>query len=165
MAVLDITAGMKLDRYKTHDIEIVVDRMVIENTPDNEKRLSESINTAMHHGENVLMVLDQDSKEVRYFSRNLMCPTSGISYQNPEPNLFSFNSPKGACDHCKGLGTVNEINAKKDYSKSKSIKAGGFAPLGEYKSSWIFKQLEIIGENSVSKLLMLSKKFQKTRWK
>jgi excinuclease ABC subunit A len=94
MAVLDITAGMKLDRYKTHDIEIVVDHGVIENTPDNEKRLSESINTAMHHGENVLMVLDQDSKEVRYFSRNLMCPTSGISYQNPEPNLFSFNSPK-----------------------------------------------------------------------
>ncbi|WP_016989087.1 excinuclease ABC subunit UvrA [Flavobacterium sp. ACAM 123] len=145
--VLDITPGMKLDRYKTHDIEIVVDRMVIENTPDNEKRLSESINTAMHHGENVLMVLDQDSKEVRYFSRNLMCPTSGISYQNPEPNLFSFNSPKGACDHCKGLGTVNEINTKKIIPNPKlSIKAGGFAPLGEYKSSWIFKQLEIIGE-------------------
>ncbi|TDE02626.1 excinuclease ABC subunit UvrA [Flavobacterium hiemivividum] len=145
--VLDITPGMKLDRYKTHDIEIVVDRMVIENTPDNEKRLSESINTAMHHGENVLMVLDQDSQEVRYFSRNLMCPTTGISYQNPEPNLFSFNSPKGACDHCKGLGTVNEINTKKIIPNPKlSIKAGGFAPLGEYKSSWIFKQLEIIGE-------------------
>jgi excinuclease UvrABC ATPase subunit len=88
---VDITC-MKLDRYKTHDIEIVVDRMVIENTPDNEKRLSESINTAMHHGENVLMVLDQDSKEVRYFSRNLMCPTSGISYQNPE--LIYFPSQK-----------------------------------------------------------------------
>jgi excinuclease ABC subunit A len=126
--VLDITAGMKLDRYKTHDIEIVVDRMVIENTPDNEKRLSESINTAMHHGENVLMVLDQDSKEVRYFSRNLMCPTSGISYQNPEPNLFSFNSPKGACDHCKGLGTVNEINTKRLF-QIQNQKAG-FAPLG-----------------------------------
>jgi excinuclease ABC subunit A len=145
--ILDITPGMKLDRYKTHDIEIVVDRMVVENTADNEKRLSESINTAMHHGENVLMVLDQDSKEVRYFSRNLMCPTTGISYQNPEPNLFSFNSPKGACDHCKGLGTVNEINTKKIIPNPKlSIKAGGFAPLGEYKSSWIFKQLEIIGE-------------------
>jgi excinuclease ABC subunit A len=145
--VLDITPGMKLDRYKTHDIEIVVDRMVVENTADNEKRLSESINTAMHHGENVLMVLDQDSKEVRYFSRNLMCPTTGISYQNPEPNLFSFNSPKGACDYCKGLGTVNEINTKKIIPNPKlSIKAGGFAPLGEYKSSWIFKQLEIIGE-------------------
>jgi excinuclease ABC subunit A len=145
--ILDITLGMKLDRYKTHDIEIVVDRMVIENAPDNEKRLSESINTAMHHGENVLMVLDQDSNEVRFFSRNLMCPTTGISYQNPEPNLFSFNSPKGACDHCNGLGTVNEINTKKIIPNPKlSIKNGGFAPLGEYKSSWIFKQLEIIGE-------------------
>lgn len=151
--VLDITLGMKLDRYKTHDIEIVVDRMVIEDTADNEKRLTESINTAMHHGENVLMVLDQDSNEVRFFSRNLMCPSTGISYQNPEPNLFSFNSPKGACDHCNGLGTVNEINPKKIIPNPKlSIKAGGFAPLGEYKSSWIFKQLEIIGEKFGFKL-------------
>ena len=145
--IRDITPGMKLDRYKTHDIEIVVDRMAIDSTPDTEKRLGESINTAMHHGENVLMVLDQDSNEVRYFSRNLMCPSTGISYQNPEPNLFSFNSPKGACDHCKGLGTVNEINLKKILPNPKlSIKAGGFLPLGEYKSSWIFKQLETIGE-------------------
>ncbi|WP_426063081.1 excinuclease ABC subunit UvrA [Flavobacterium sp. DSP2-3-1] len=151
--VLDITLGMKLDRYKTHDIEIVVDRMVIEDTADNEKRLTESINTAMHHGENVLMVLDQDSNEVRFFSRNLMCPSTGISYQNPEPNLFSFNSPKGACEHCNGLGTVNEINTKKIIPNPKlSIKAGGFAPLGEYKSSWIFKQLEIIGEKYGFKL-------------
>jgi excinuclease ABC subunit A len=146
-SILDITPGMKLDRYKTHDIEIVIDRMVVDSSVDNQKRLSESINTAMHHGENVLMVLDQDSNEIRYFSRNLMCPSTGISYQNPEPNLFSFNSPKGACDHCNGLGTINEINVKKIIPNSKlSIKAGGFAPLGEYKSSWIFKQLEIIGE-------------------
>ncbi|SFD18275.1 excinuclease ABC subunit UvrA [Flavobacterium phragmitis] len=145
--VQDLVSGMKLDRYKTHDIEIVVDRMQIENTPDNQKRLSESINTAMHHGENVLMILDQDSNEVRYFSRNLMCPSTGISYQNPEPNLFSFNSPKGACPHCNGLGTVHEINVKKIIPNPKlSIKSGGFAPLGEYKSSWIFKQLETIGE-------------------
>ncbi|GGA74349.1 UvrABC system protein A [Flavobacterium palustre] len=145
--ILDITPGMKLDRYKTHDIEIVVDRMLIDNSEDNQKRLSESINTAMHHGENVLMILDQDSQEVRYFSRNLMCPSTGISYQNPEPNLFSFNSPKGACEHCNGLGTVNEINVKKIIPDPKlSIKTGGFAPLGEYKSSWIFKQLEIIGQ-------------------
>ncbi|MEA9414517.1 excinuclease ABC subunit UvrA [Flavobacterium sp. PL02] len=145
--VQDLVTGMKLDRYKTHDIEIVVDRMVIEDTPDNQKRLSESINTAMHHGENVLMILDQDTNEVRYFSRNLMCPSTGISYQNPEPNLFSFNSPKGACAHCNGLGTVNEINVKKIIPNPKlSIKAGGFVPLGEYKSSWIFKQLEVIGE-------------------
>ncbi|KRB59156.1 excinuclease ABC subunit UvrA [Flavobacterium sp. Root186] len=145
--VQDLVAGMKLDRYKTHDIEIVVDRMLIENTEDNQKRLAESINTAMHHGENVLMILDQDTNEVRYFSRNLMCPTTGISYQNPEPNLFSFNSPKGACPHCNGLGTVHEINVKKIIPNPKlSIKSGGFAPLGEYKSSWIFKQLETIGE-------------------
>ncbi|TPG31839.1 excinuclease ABC subunit UvrA [Flavobacterium pectinovorum] len=151
--VQDLVSGMKLDRYKTHDIEIVVDRMLIENTEDNQKRLAESINTAMHHGENVLMILDQDTNEVRYFSRNLMCPTTGISYQNPEPNLFSFNSPKGACPHCNGLGTVHEINVKKIIPNSKlSIKAGGFAPLGEYKSSWIFKQLEVIGEKFGFKL-------------
>ena len=151
--IKDITPGMKLDRYKTHDIEIVIDRMVIEDTPDNEKRLSESIKTAMYHGENVLMILDQDANEIRFFSRNLMCPSTGISYQNPEPNLFSFNSPKGACDHCKGLGTVNEINLKKIIPNPKlSINKGGFAPLGEYKSSWMFKQLEIIGEKFGFKL-------------
>lgn len=151
--IKDITTGMKLDRYKTHDIEIVIDRMVVEDTPDNEKRLIESIKTAMYHGENVLMILDQDSNEIRFFSRNLMCPTTGISYQNPEPNLFSFNSPKGACDHCKGLGTVNEINIKKIIPNPKlSINKGGFAPLGEYKSSWMFKQLEIIGEKYGFKL-------------
>jgi excinuclease ABC subunit A len=151
--IKDITAGMKLDRYKTHDIEIVIDRMVIEDTADNEKRLTESIKTAMYHGENVLMILDQDTNAIRFFSRNLMCPTTGISYQNPEPNLFSFNSPKGACDHCKGLGTVNEINIKKIIPNPKlSINKGGFAPLGEYKSSWMFKQLEIIGEKYGFKL-------------
>lgn len=143
----EITTGMKLDRYKTHDIEIVIDRMVVDDTPDTEKRLSDSIKTAMNHGDNVLMVLDQDDDTVRFFSRNLMCPTSGISYPNPEPNLFSFNSPKGACDRCNGLGTVNQINLGKIIPNPKlSIKQGGFAPLGEYKSSWIFKQLEIIGE-------------------
>lgn len=158
--IKDITTGMKLDRYKTHDIEIVIDRMEIApsapegGTDDtNLKRLSESIKTAMYHGENVLMILDQDSNEIRFFSRNLMCPTTGISYQNPEPNLFSFNSPKGACDHCKGLGTVNEINLKKIIPNPKlSINKGGFAPLGEYKNSWMFKQLEIIGEKFGFKL-------------
>jgi len=151
--IKDITVGMKLDRYKTHDIEIVIDRMVIEDTPDNEKRLTESIKTAMYQGENVLMILDQDTNQIRFFSRNLMCPTTGISYQNPEPNLFSFNSPKGACDHCNGLGTVNEINLKKIIPDPKlSINKGGFAPLGEYKSSWMFKQLEIIGEKFGFKL-------------
>jgi excinuclease ABC subunit A len=151
--VKDITTGMKLDRYKTHDIETVIDRIVVDDSEDVQKRISESINTAMHYGENVLMVLDQDSNEVRFFSRNLMCPTTGISYQNPEPNLFSFNSPKGACPDCNGLGTINEINIKKIIPNPKlSIKVGGFAPLGEYKSSWIFKQLEIIGEKFEFKL-------------
>jgi excinuclease ABC subunit A len=151
--IRDITAGMKLDRYKTHDIEIVIDRMVVENTPENDKRLEESIRTAMYHGEDVLMILDQDTNAARFFSRNLMCPTSGISYQNPEPNNFSFNSPKGACPACNGLGMVNEINLKKIIPNPKlSIKAGGFEPLGEYKSSWIFKQLEIIGEKFKFKL-------------
>ena len=145
--VKDITVGMKLDRYKTHDIEIVIDRMAVDETEEISKRLSESIKTAMYHGENVLMVLDQDSNEIRFFSRNLMCPSSGISYQNPEPNLFSFNSPKGACADCNGLGMINEINIKKIIPNPKlSIKAGGFVPLGEYKTTWIFKQLEIIGE-------------------
>ncbi|HEY0047231.1 MAG TPA: excinuclease ABC subunit UvrA, partial [Flavobacterium sp.] len=151
--IREITPGMKLDRYKTHDIEIVVDRMLVENTPENEKRLEESIRTAMHHGENVLMILDQDSGNIRYFSRNLMCPISGISYQNPEPNNFSFNSPKGACPTCKGIGFINEINLQKIIPNPKtSIKNGGFAPLGEYKSTWIFKQLELIGERYGFKL-------------
>ena len=151
--VQDILPGMKLDRYKTHDIEIVIDRLVIDDSADNEKRLAESIKTAMYHGENVLMVLDQDSNAIRFFSRNLMCPSTGISYQNPEPNLFSFNSPKGACEHCNGLGIVNEINIKKIIPNPKlSIKSGGLSPIGEYKSSWIFKQLETIGEKFGFKL-------------
>ena len=145
--VKDITNGMKLDRYKTHDIETVIDRMAIENTVDIEKRLMESINIAMYNGENVLMVLEQDTNAIRYFSRNLMCPTTGVSYQNPEPNLFSFNSPKGACENCNGLGTINQINLKKIIPNPKlSIKNGGIIPLGEYKNTWIFKQIEIIGE-------------------
>ena len=151
--IVDITTGMKLDRYKTHDIEIVIDRLQVDDNEDTEKRLSESIKTAMYHGEDVMMVIEHESDEVRFFSRTLMCPTTGISYQNPEPNLFSFNSPKGACDHCNGLGIVNEINIKKIIPNPKlSINKGGFAPLGEYKSSWMFKQLEIIGEKYNFKL-------------
>ena len=145
--IRDLEFGMKVDRYKTHDIEIVIDRMAIDTEEDTDKRLSESIKTAMYHGDDVMMVIEQESQEVRFYSRNLMCPTSGISYPNPEPNNFSFNSPKGACPTCNGLGTVNEINLKKIIPNRKSsIKNGGFAPLGEYKSSWIFKQLEIIAQ-------------------
>lgn len=151
--IRDLEYGMKVDRYKTHDIETVIDRMAIEQTEDIDKRLTESIKVAMYHGDGIMMIIEQESQEVRYFSRNLMCPTTGISYPNPEPNNFSFNSPKGACPHCNGLGTVNEINQNKIIPNPKlSIKQGGFAPLGEQKSSWIFKQLEIIGEKYSFKL-------------
>ncbi len=151
--IVDLTAGMKLDRYKTHDIEIVIDRLQVEDNDDTDKRLAESIKTAMYHGEDVMMVLENESKTPRFFSRTLMCPTTGISYQNPEPNLFSFNSPKGACQNCNGLGTVNEINRKKIIPNPQlSINKGGFAPIGEYKSSWIFKQLELIAEKFNFKL-------------
>ncbi|BCY28874.1 excinuclease ABC subunit UvrA [Flavobacterium okayamense] len=151
--IRDLDYGMKVDRYKTHDIEIVIDRVAIKTDEDTDKRLTESIKTAMYHGDDIMMVIEQESGEVRYFSRNLMCPSSGISYPNPEPNNFSFNSPKGACPTCNGLGTVNEINLNKIIPNPKlSIKNGGFAPLGEYKNSWIFKQLEIIAQKFDFKL-------------
>lgn len=145
--IKDLEYGMKVDRYKTHDIEIVIDRVAVKQDEDTDKRLTESIKVAMHHGDDIMMVIEQDSQEVRFYSRSLMCPTSGISYPNPEPNNFSFNSPKGACPNCNGLGIVNEINLQKIIPNPKaSIKSGGFAPLGEYKNTWIFKQLEFIGE-------------------
>jgi excinuclease ABC subunit A len=151
--IKDLTKGMKLDRYKTHDIEIVIDRLVIDNSKDNDKRLTESINTAMYHGEDVLMIIDQDSQETRYFSRNLMCPSSGISYPNPEPNNFSFNSPKGACSKCNGIGNLYQVNEKKIIPDSTiSIKNGALAPHGPEKNSWIFKQLEIIAQRYNFKL-------------
>ncbi|MCB0461890.1 MAG: excinuclease ABC subunit UvrA [Flavobacteriaceae bacterium] len=145
--IVDLVKGMKLDRYKTHDIEIVIDRLKIDETVDNDKRLTETINTAMYHGENVLMVIDNDTNEVRYFSRDLMCPQSGISYPNPEPNNFSFNSPKGACDKCNGIGTLHQVNLDKIVpNKSMSIKNGGLAPQGPQKNTWIFKQLDLIAQ-------------------
>ncbi|GGX28288.1 excinuclease ABC subunit UvrA [Aquimarina muelleri] len=145
--IKDISKGMKLDRYKTHDIEIVIDRLMVTKDQDNSKRLMETINTAMYHGDDVLMVIEQESKEVRFFSRNLMCPSSGISYPNPEPNNFSFNSPKGACPKCNGIGNLYEVNLKKIIpDDSKSIKNGGLAPQGPQKNNWIFKQLELIAQ-------------------
>lgn len=158
--VREIVRGMKVDRYKNHDIEIVIDRLKIpaagietEAADTLEKRLSESIATAMYHGEDVLQVLDNDSDEARYFSRNLMCPSSGISYPNPEPNNFSFNSPKGMCPRCKGLGKLYEVNLKKLVPNEKlSIKQGALAPHGPQKNNWIFKQLELIAERFNFKL-------------
>ncbi|MEM6894744.1 MAG: excinuclease ABC subunit UvrA [Bacteroidota bacterium] len=145
--ILDIVKGMKVDRYKTHDIEIVIDRLKVSNTQDFNKRLSETINTAMYSGNNVLIVIEEGESVPRYFSRDLMCPTTGISYPTPEPNTFSFNSPKGMCPKCNGLGHTYEVNIDKIFPDKKlSIKAGGIAPLGEYKKSWAFKQLETIGQ-------------------
>ena len=145
--ILDIVKGMRIDRYKTHDIEIVVDRLIINNLEDDQKRLTESIITAMYHGNDVMVVLDNATNEVRYFSRSLMCPTSGISYPNPEPNNFSFNSPKGMCPSCKGLGKIYEVNLKKIVPNDQlSIKQGALAPHGAQKSNWIFKQLELIAQ-------------------
>ncbi|MCM4157151.1 excinuclease ABC subunit UvrA [Gramella sp. AN32] len=151
--IVDITKGMKLDRYKIHDIEIVIDRLKIETKTDSDKRLEESIKTAMYHGDDSLMILDQESGEIRYFSRSLMCPTTGISYPSPEPNSFSFNSPKGACPHCNGIGTLYEVNENKIIpDRSKSIKAGGIAPHGPQKKNWVFSQLELIAERYDFKL-------------
>ncbi|RLJ97819.1 excinuclease ABC subunit UvrA [Tenacibaculum discolor] len=149
--IREIEKGMKLDRYKTHDIEVVIDRLVVNNTA--EKRLEETIKTALYTGDNILMVIDVDDEKPRYFSRELMCPTTGIAYPNPEPNTFSFNSPKGACSQCNGLGITNEINHQKIIPDSSiSIKNGGIAPLGEQKNSWIFKQLQTIAERYSFKL-------------
>ncbi|WP_010521735.1 excinuclease ABC subunit UvrA [Aquimarina agarivorans] len=143
--IIDIVKGMKLDRYKTHDIEIVVDRLLVSTEEDAQKRLSESIKTAMYHGNDILMVVEHKSPQGRFFSRNLMCPSSGISYPNPEPNNFSFNSPKGACQKCNGIGSLYEVNLEKIIpDDSISIKNGGLAPQGPQKNNWIFKQLELI---------------------
>ena len=145
--IKDLVKGMKLDRYKTHDIEIVIDRLKVSDQEEFQKRLAESINTAMYSGDNVMMVLEEDQEVPRYFSRDLMCPSTGISYPMPEPNTFSFNSPKGMCPECSGLGHVHRVNPDKIIPDPKlSIKAGGLAPLGEYKNSWAFKQLETIAK-------------------
>ena len=151
--VKDIVKGMKVDRYKTHEIEIVIDRLAIQSNTEDDKRLRESINTAMYHGDDVLMVLEQDTEEVRYFSRNLMCPSTGISYPNPEPNNFSFNSPKGACPKCNGIGELYEVNVDKIIpDEKKSIKNGGLEPHGPHKNNWIFKQLQLIADRFDFKL-------------
>jgi len=145
--VLELSRGMKVDRYKTHDIELVVDRMTISDSESSIKRLRESMIAAMYQGDETLMLLDVDTQEARYFSRNLMCPSSGISYPNPEPNFFSFNSPKGMCGQCKGLGVQQVINTKKIIpDPSISINKGGIKPLGNKQNSWGFKQMETIAK-------------------
>lgn len=143
--IKEITHGLQLDRYKIHDIETVIDSITIKK--DSKTRLTGSVNLAIHHGKDELMVYDTSDDKVRYYSRLLMCPTSGISYKEPEPNAFSFNSPYGACPKCNGLGTISEIDISKIIpDRSKSLRKGGIVPLGEYKNNWIFKQMEAIGE-------------------
>jgi excinuclease ABC subunit A len=147
--IVDITPKMQLDRYKVHDIETVIDR--IEITGNIKQRLSQSVQTAMKQGKGTIMILEHDDKpksknQPRFFSRNLMCPTSGISYDEPAPNMFSFNSPYGACNKCNGLGVVSEIAIDKIVPNPKlSLKKGAIAPMGEFKNSWIYKQIEAIG--------------------
>ena len=145
--VVDLTQGMKLDRYKTHDIELVIDRFTIKSDEVFLKRLNDSLTTALHYGKDVIMVMEIDGLKARYFSRNLMCPTSGIAYPKPEPNTFSFNSPKGMCKSCKGLGVQHKVNLKKIIPDDTiSIIQGGFAPLGTKKTSWTYRQIETISK-------------------
>lgn len=143
--VVEITKGLKLDRYKTHDIEMVIDKIKI--AEKNIKRLEQSLQTAMYHGEDTLIILGEKQDKARFFSRHLMCEDSGISYEKPEPNSFSFNSPKGACNTCNGLGNLPKVNLKKIIPNDTiSIKNGGIVAIGEYKSTWIFKQILLIAE-------------------
>ena len=145
--ILDIKRGMKLDRYKTHDISLVVDNLSVKDDFESKRILSESIKIAMKYGNDTIFILDSDSGKPEYFSRNLMCPETGISYPKPEPNTFSFNSPKGMCESCNGLGTEYEINIKKLIpDDSISINNGGIAPIGKKDNSWIHKQVELISK-------------------
>jgi excinuclease ABC subunit A len=143
--MVDISFGMRLDRYKIHDIEIVIDR--IEVVPVQYQRISDALKLAMKHGKGSMMVWDIEENAVRHFSKFLMCPTSGISYDEPQPNIFSFNSPYGACQRCHGLGEIQQVDLLKIIpDKKKSLKKGGILPLGEYKNNWIFAQIEAIAE-------------------
>ena len=146
--LVEITRGMKVDRYKNHDIEVVIDKLSLSPTPSQsggEDRLKKSVELAMKQGEGLIMILDHETGAVKHFSKRLMCPTSGISYSDPAPNNFSFNSPQGACPHCKGLGYINEIDMKKVIPNRKlSIHDGGIVPLGKYKNPMIFWQIDAI---------------------
>ena len=143
--IQEISPGMKLDRYKTHYIEIVVDKFVPSQV--NEKRLRDSVLFALDQGDGVMMILDPEVNEPDYFSRFLMCPSTGISYNEPAPHTFSFNSPQGACPRCNGLGVVSEVDVKKIIPDDRvSIRDGGLEPIGKYRNTWIFWQLEAIAD-------------------
>lgn len=142
--ITEVKHGLRVDRYKNHSIEIVIDKLQVKE--NDRKRLQSSVAIAMNHGKGTIMVMEKDTKDVKYFSRQLMCPTSGISYDEPAPHTFSFNSPQGACPECNGLGTVAEVDLRKIIPDNKiSIKNGGIEPLGKYKNSLIFWQIEAIG--------------------
>ena len=141
--VSEIRQGMKVDRYKNHDIEVIIDRLAVKDNAD--ERLKKSVQMAMKQGEGLVMIIDHESGEVKHFSKRLMCPTTGISYNDPAPNTFSFNSPQGACPRCKGLGFINEIDLGKVIPNRKhSIYEGGIVPLGKYKNQMIFWQIDAI---------------------
>ena len=141
--IVEITRGMKVDRYKNHDIEVVIDRVAVKEGGDD--RLKKSVQIAMKQGEGLLMIMDYETGAVKHFSKRLMCPTTGISYSDPAPNTFSFNSPQGACPRCKGLGYINEIDLEKVIPNRKlSIHDGAIAPLGKYKNQMIFWQIDAI---------------------
>ena len=145
--ITELKPNLKLDRYKIHDIEIVIDRIMLKNNETSKKRLKDSLITAMYHGNNSLLIVNEEDNSNTYYSRSLICPSTGLSYEKPEPNSFSFNSPKGMCKKCNGLGKLNKVNIDLVIpDKSISIYSGGLVPLGNYKSSWIFKQIETISE-------------------
>ena len=145
--ISELIPNLKLDRYKIHDIEIVVDRLLVNSNENSLKRIKESLITAMYHGNNSLMIINEEDNSISYFSRSLICPSSGISYEKPEPNSFSFNSPKGMCKKCNGLGIENKVNYDLIIpDPSISIYNGGIKPLGNYKNSWIFKQIDTISQ-------------------
>ena len=141
--VMEVTHGMRLDRYKNHDIEVVVDKLKVSSKDD--RRLRESVANAMQHGEGLIMVLDKESNEVRHYSKRLMCPVTGLAYKEPAPHNFSFNSPQGACSKCKGLGHVTQLDIDKLIpDRTLSIHKGAIIPLGSYKNTLIFRQIEAL---------------------
>jgi excinuclease ABC subunit A len=145
--IREIVHGLKLDRYKTHNIELVIDKFRVGDVTD--KRLHDSVLISLDQGDGVMMILDADKTDPGYFSRHLMCPVTGISYNEPAPHTFSFNSPQGACPHCNGLGEISSIDIKKLIpDPSLSIRKGGIEPLGKYKNVWIFWQIEAIAEKN-----------------
>lgn len=149
--IVEITRGMKVDRYKSHNIEVVIDKMKL-GDPKNEsfkERLAKTIAIAMKQGDSLIMIMERESAETKYFSKRLMDPVTGIAYKDPAPNIFSFNSPEGACPHCKGLGKINEIDLKKVIPDNGiNIHDGAIVPLGKYKNQMIFWQIRAILEKN-----------------